>query len=388
MFMSGVSTDLAVSHCFKRIDVYGEQMKSSQNGRLLLTIDDFRQEAELKLPTIAKHYYEAGANEELTKKRNEEAFRSRLLIRPRCLRDVSKPNTTVEWFGRQHSFPIGIAPTAFHRMAEKDGELSTVKDNENSVLGRHLGASMAESVMIVSSWSTTSIEDIAKHASGDNVELWFQLYIYKERSISTQLVNRAEKSGYKALVLTVDTPVLGRRLIDERNGFSLPDGLSQIDPTLDWSVVEHLLKTTKLPVIVKGVMRGDDAIRAVELGVHGIIVSNHGGRQMDSAPATIEVLPEVAKAVRGKIPIFIDGGIRNGRDIFKSIALGANGVFVGRPILWGLSVEGSQGVAKVLQILQCELTHTMQLAVPGFSSIGEIQNCSDTVVHNNHYAKI
>ncbi|VDM61190.1 unnamed protein product [Angiostrongylus costaricensis] len=281
-------------------------MPGYRNGqRSLLTVDDFRLEAALKLSKMASDYYEAGADEQLTLARNENAYR-RLLIRPRCLQDVSKPDTSVGWFGRKHSFPIGIAPTAFHRMAHKSGELST-------------------------------------------------LYVYKERSIASALVCRAEQSGYKAIVLTVDTPVLGRRLIDARNGFTLPDGLntkvgesgfmhyvsSQIDSTLDWSVVDWLLRTTRLPVLVKGIMRGDDADEAVRRGVQGIIVSNHGGRQIDSAPATIEVLPEVVRAVLGRVPVFIDGGIRNGRDIFKSIALGASGVFVGRPILWGLSVDVS-----------------------------------------------
>ncbi|KAE9418765.1 hypothetical protein Angca_006715, partial [Angiostrongylus cantonensis] len=367
-------------------------------GRLLLTIDDFRLEAGLKLSKVASDYYEAGADEQLTLARNENAFR-RLLIRPRCLQNVSKPDTSVGWFGRKHSFPIGIAPTAFHRMAHKSGELSTVK-----------GASISGSVMIVSSWSTTAIEAVAKQATNDGVELWLQLYVYKDRSITSALVSRAEQSGYRAIALTVDTPILGRRLVDARNGFTLPDGLknfrfanfaslnasqmpntragesgfmhyvsNQIDSTLDWSVVDWLLRITKLPVLVKGIMRGDDADEAVRRGVQGIIVSNHGGRQIDSAPATIEVLPEVVRAVLGRVPVFIDGGIRNGRDIFKSIALGANGVFVGRPILWGLSVDGSQGVAKVMKILQDEFVHTMQLA--GCRSINEIQNCKDIVVN-------
>ncbi|VDP19502.1 unnamed protein product [Heligmosomoides polygyrus] len=303
-----------------------------------MTVDDYRKEASLRLKKLARDYYEAGSEDQLTLARNENAFQ-RLLIRPRCLRDVSKIDTSVQWFGRNQSFPIGLAPSAFHCLATKDGELSTVR-----------GASKAGSVMIISSWSTTAIEDVAKQAKQDNVELWFQLYVYKNKAITSNLVSRAEANGCKALVLTVDTPVLGRRLVDIRNGFTLPKGLrmanidslelslmpsveegksgllqyvsDQVDPGLDWDVLDW---TTKLPVIVKGVMRGDDADEAVRKGVHGIIVSNHGGRQMDSAPATvghldvglqlliflgssnyflqIEVLSKVVRAVKGRVPV-------------------------------------------------------------------------------------
>ncbi|KAK5981286.1 Alpha-hydroxy-acid oxidizing enzyme [Trichostrongylus colubriformis] len=272
-------------------------------ARPLVTTEDYRKEAALKLKKLAKDYYEAGSDDQLTLNRNETAF-NRFLIRPRCLHDVSKVDPSVQWYGRKHSFPIGIAPTAFHRMASEEGELSTVR-----------GASLSGSVMILSSWSTTAIEDVAKYAKEKEVELWFQLYVYKDKSITSGLVSRAEACGCKALVLTVDTPVLGRRLPDIRNAFTLPDGLrfanfsklqaaimpstdvgtsgfmqyvsNQIDSSLNWDTIDWLLKKTKLPVIIKGVMRGDDADEAVRRGVHGIIVSNHGGRQMDSAPATV-----------------------------------------------------------------------------------------------------
>ncbi|EYC18285.1 hypothetical protein Y032_0028g1776 [Ancylostoma ceylanicum] len=336
----------------------------SSNKKQFLTIDDFRAEAASKLKKAARDYYNCGSDEELTLARNESAFR-RLLIRPRCLRDVSEVDTSVEWYGEKFRFPIGIAPTAFHRMAEKNGELSTVR-----------GAALSGSVMIASSWSTTPIEPMAHEAKQKNVTLWFQLYVYKDKSITTSLLTRAQDSGCKAIVLTVDTPVLGNRLADARNGFSLPDGLTfanfttlqssqmpspsegqsafmkyvgtQIDPSLNWQVLEWLINNSKLPVIVKGVMRGDDAEEAISRGAKGIIVSNHGGRQMDSAPATV----------------FIDGGIRNGRDVFKAIALGASGVFIGRPVLWGLSAGGAEGVSSVMKLLQAEFEHTMRLAVP------------------------
>ncbi|VDL77222.1 unnamed protein product [Nippostrongylus brasiliensis] len=374
----------------------------SQPDRLLLTVDDFRHAASSKLKKLAKDYYESGSDDQLTLRRNERAF-ERLLIRPRCLRDVSNVDTSTEWFGRKQRFPIGIAPTAFHRMANEDGELNTVK-----------GASAAGSVMIVSSWATTAIEEVAEQSRRVGAELWFQLYVYKDKNITTSLVKRAEASGCRALVLTVDTPVLGRRLPDVRNGFTLPDGLGlanfssmkpssmpniksgqsglmqyvseQIDPTLNWEIISWLLETTKLPIIVKGVMRGDDAEEAIRRGAHGIIVSNHGGRQMDSAPATIEALADVVRASRGRVPVFMDGGVRNGRDIFKAIALGAQGVFVGRPVLWGLSVKGSEGVYQVMSILQQEFVHTMKLA--GFRSIKEIQECPDVVVREEFFSKL
>lgn len=231
---------------------------------------------------------------------------SSLLIRPRCLRSVEKIDTSIEWLPNSESqpFPIGIAPTAFQKMATKDGELSTVR-----------GAAASKSVMICSSWSTTSIEDIGKEAKIIGATIWFQLYVYKDRRVTEQLIRRAEACGVKALVLTVDTPVLGRRLKDTYNKFSLPKHLkfanfegnsqaempkgaagesgfmqyvsSQIDPSLDWSTLAWIRSKTKLPVIVKGVMRGDDAELALEAGVDGIIVSNHGGRQMDSSIATV-----------------------------------------------------------------------------------------------------
>ncbi|VDK45362.1 unnamed protein product, partial [Cylicostephanus goldi] len=280
-----------------------------------------------------------------------------LLIVPRCLRDVSDVDTAVEWFGIE-VFPIGIAPTAFHRMAEKDGEISTVQ-----------GAAKSKSLMVVSSWATTAIELIGHEAMKLDVPLWFQLYVYKDKSITSSLLFRAHAAGCKAIVVTVDTPVLGRRLADERNAFNLPAGLTlanfttiqssqmptahegqsafekyvgnQIDPSLDWNMVDWVISNTKIPVILKGIMRADDAEEAIKRGAQGIIVSNHGGRQLDSAPATIEVLPSIVLAVHGRVPVFFDGGIRNGRDIFKAIALGADGVFVGRPVIWGLSVNVS-----------------------------------------------
>ncbi|CAI5450973.1 unnamed protein product [Caenorhabditis angaria] len=365
---------------------------------VLLTINDYRKYSERNLIKLARDYYESGAEREQTLRRNEKAFEN-ILIRPRCLRSVENIDTSSDWLnGHKMEFPIGIAPTAFQKMATKDGELSTVR-----------GSAAAKSIMICSSWSTTSIEDIGKEAKICGATIWFQLYVYKDRKVTEELIKRAEKAGVQALVLTVDTPVLGRRLADTINGFSLPKHLkfanfennqqsampkgeagksgfmqyvsSQIDPSLDWSTLKWIKSKTNLPVIVKGVMRGDDATLAISAGVSGIIVSNHGGRQMDSAIATIEALPEVVSAVQGAIPVFLDGGIRTGLDVFKAVALGATGCFVGRPILWGLAASGSAGVSSVLGILQSEFRHSLQLS--GIRSISELQNDSHVIVHSS-----
>ena len=227
--------------------------------------------------------------------------------------------------------------------------------------------------------------------------LWFQLYVYKDREVTKALVQRAEATGYQALMVTVDTPLLGRREKDIRNGFHLPEGLvaanfygsgmekieaaiktsslgvyirSLFDDTLTWGDIEWLQSITELPILVKGILRSDDALLAINHGAKGIIVSNHGGRQLDTAISTINALPAIAEAVRGRAPILIDGGIRRGTDILKAIALGATGVMLGRPILWGLAVDGEEGVSNVLQLIKDEFDLAMGLC--GCRSIAEI----------------
>lgn len=229
--------------------------------------------------------------------------------------------------------------------------------------------------------------------------VWFQLYVYKDREATAGLVHRAEAAGCKAIVVTVDAPLWGRRERDVRNRFQLPEGLSVknlmpagkeqfpkefadsglaaymaevIDQSVTWKVIEWLRSITRLPVLVKGVVRADDAVRAVDHGASGIIVSNHGGRQLDTSPATIEVLPEIVSAVADKIEVLIDGGIRRGTDVVKAIALGAKAVLVGRPILWGLAVDGEQGVSRVLEILRSEFDLAVGLC--GYSSVNQIQS--------------
>jgi len=271
------------------------------------------------------------------------------------------------------------------RLAHDTGEIAMAK-----------AAVQHSTVFGLSSASTTSIEDLAS-AVPDAIR-WFQLYVLADRELTRALVQRAERAGYTALVLTVDLPVQGQREPDMRNGFTLPShltlanftasgnpehtailkgggGLSAYvkalyDRSLSWPTVKWLQSITKLPIILKGILTAEDAEQAVRSGVQGVIVSNHGGRQLDTVPATLEVLPEVVTAIGGRIPVLFDGGIRRGTDAFKALALGASAVLVGRPVLWGLAVDGERGVAHVLKLLNDELLQTMQLA--GCSRVSEI----------------
>jgi 4-hydroxymandelate oxidase len=268
-------------------------------------------------------------------------------------------------------------------MAHPEGEIAATK-----------ATGTAGTIMILSTLSTASIEEVMSVASGP---VWFQLYVYKDREATAALVQRAESAGCTAIVLTVDGQIWGRRERDVRNRFQLPEGLSvknlssagkevfpqdvadsglaayvasMFDPSLTWKDVEWLCSITKLPVLIKSLVHPEDAHRTLDYGVAGIIVSNHGGRQLDTAPATIEVLPEIVDAVDGRTEVIIDGGILRGTDVLKAIAIGAKAVAVGRPILWGLAVNGEQGVTHVLDILRSELDLAMGLC--GCASIGEI----------------
>jgi 4-hydroxymandelate oxidase len=338
-----------------------------------LNLFDLEQLAREKLPRIACDYFASGAWDEVTLRENRAAF-ERIRIRYRVLVDVSKRDLSLTLFGQKIALPILIAPTAFHRLAHPDGELATVR-----------AAGAAGAIMVLSSLSTTSVEEVAAAASGP---LWFQLYINKDRGFTRDLVARVERAGCQALMVTVDTPEWGCRERDVRNGFHLPPGLSAVnlvpsnecgevlshrgaglgqafgwmlDASLSWPDLDWLCSLTRMPVLVKGVCRGDDARLAIQHGARGIVVSNHGGRQLDTAPATIEVLPEVADAVAGDVPILLDGGVRRGTDIVKALALGACAVQVGRPILWGLAVGGQEGVELALNLLRRELDLAMAL---------------------------
>jgi isopentenyl diphosphate isomerase/L-lactate dehydrogenase-like FMN-dependent dehydrogenase len=275
-----------------------------------------------------------------------------------------------------------------------------ILDNIEGENATYRASQRCGSLFTLSSLSTTSLEEVATCGRDRR---WFQLYIAKDRSFTQRLIKRVEQSGYTALVVTVDTPILGVRERDVRNAFQLPPPLKlanfdefgdnasmpggsrqsqeqmsglqaffyqNLDPSISWKDIEWIIKQTKLPVLLKGILSPEDAALAVRAGVAGIIVSNHGARQLDTVPATISVLPGVVAAVQGRVPIYLDGGIRRGTDVLKAIALGAKAVFIGRPILWGLAVNGEQGVVDVLQMLKTELEQAMTLA--GVRNIEEI----------------
>ena len=348
-----------------------------------INVRDYRIAAEAKLSKMAFDYYASGADDEVTLSENREAY-ERIKLKYRVLVDVHERNLSTRVLGRRVTLPVLIAPTAFQRLADPEGEVATAR-----------AAGSTGTIMVLSTLSNSSIEETVEAATGP---VWFQLYVYKDRGATVDLVQRAEAAGCEALVLTVDAPVWGRRERDIRNRFQLPDGLSVknltaagledlpaeahgsglaayiesvIDPSLTWRDLEWLRSVTKLPVLVKGIVRADDAIRAAECGAAAVVVSNHGGRQLDTAPATIDALPEVAEAVEGRIEVLVDGGIRRGTDVIKALALGARAVLVGRPVLWGLAVAGEEGVVRVLEILRREFDVAMSLC--GCSSVERIQ---------------
>eukprot|EP00850_Spirogloea_muscicola_P019398 SM000189S04115 [mRNA] locus=s189:174121:176949:- [translate_table: standard] len=305
------------------------------------------------------------------------------LLRPRILIDVSVQDIRTEILGHKLSMPIMVAPTAMQRMAHPEGELATAR-----------AASKAGTAMVLSSWATSSVEEVASVGPGTR---FFQLYVYKNRKVVEQLVRRAERAGFKAIALTVDTPRLGRREADIKNRFVLPPHLTlknfegldlghmdrtddsglasyvagQIDRSLSWKDVEWLKTITSMPILVKGVMSYEDAKLALTSGAAGIIVSNHGARQLDYVNATITALEEVVAAVDGKLPVFLDGGVRRGTDVFKALALGAKGVFIGRPVVFALATEGERGVTKVLKMIREEFE--LALALAGCNSLADIK---------------
>jgi 4-hydroxymandelate oxidase len=348
-----------------------------------LNLFEYESLALERLAPIARDYYASGAHDEITLRRNREAFERRS-IRYRVLNDVSERDASVELLGRRHPAPLLVAPSAFQRLAHPEGELAAVR-----------AAGTLGLTYTLSTLATTSIEDVAAEAALlDGPPPWFQLYVLRDRELTRALVSRSEQAGFEALVLTVDAPLLGRRERDARNTFSLPPGLSaanlpaeriasdgtdsglfqffasQVDPSLTWADVEWLRSVTSLPVIVKGVVRADDALLAVEHGAAAVIVSNHGGRQLDTAIASLDALPAIAEAVAGRVPLLLDGGVRRGTDVIKALALGASAVLVGRPVLWALAVDGEAGVRHALKLLLDEID--LALALSGASTPAEL----------------
>jgi 4-hydroxymandelate oxidase len=341
-------------------------------SELLLNVADYAQAVRGKLADGVRDYFEGGALDEITLRENTAGW-ERLKLYYRVLAGVGKRDLSTTVLGQPISMPIVVAPTAFHRLACEEGEIATAR-----------AAKKATTLFILSSLSNTAMEAVFAEAGSPR---WFQLYIYKDRAITRELVQRAEAAGAEAIVLTVDAPGLGTRERDSRNNFRLPDGLAvenlaplgkgempkvpgsglaayvrdNFKSDLGFDDLDWLCGVTRLPVVVKGVCRGDDARRAAEHGAKAVVVSNHGGRQLDTAPATCEVLPHVADVAGDLCEIYVDGGVRRGSDVLKAIGLGARAVLVGRPILWGLTVAGEQGAVNVLEIFRRELDEAMLL---------------------------
>ena len=328
-------------------------------GPGLVNVRDYEEAARARLDAAYFDYFASGAQDEITVAANESAFRRRSLI-PRVLRGCAAPRLDTTVLGMHDSMPVLIAPTAFHRLACVDGETAT---------GR--AAAAADVTMIAAMLSTVSIEEIARTGA----RLWFQLYIQPDLAFTESLVRRAEAAGCRALVVTVDSPALGRNERGDRNDFhDLPAGIScanmrgdgnvrqvVLSPEISWWHLDWLREITALPILLKGVLHADDARTAVERGVDGLIVSNHGGRQLDTTPAALDRLPVIADAVAGRVPLLLDGGVRRGTDVAKALALGAQAVAIGRPVLWGLAVAGEAGVARVLELLRAELVNALTL---------------------------
>jgi (S)-2-hydroxy-acid oxidase len=373
----------------------------------VLTIGELERAAHDRMDKLTRDYYNEGADSGSTLRENISAY-EKYRIRPRVLRDVSKVDTSVNIFGHRNSIPLGVAPTAMQCLAHPDGELATAQACKD-----------AHIAMGLSSFATQTLEDVAR-VSGSNPNV-LQLYLFEEKEHSRKLIQRAKKAGYKAVFLTVDTPFLGRRNLEIRNQFVLPphlkianfpdddhppsdsdprappparrpsspgylEGDNRVapsgpvtfhshapNPTLSWEGDIEWLKREchpEMQVWAKGIATAEDAILAAHHGIDGIVVSNHGGRQLDGALATLDALPEIVDAVGGKIPIHVDGGIRHGTDVFKALALGADFVWIGRPVLWGLAYSGKEGVDLCLKLLADEFKLCMSLA--GTTSVASI----------------
>ena len=345
-----------------------------------VNLKDYEVLAETRMERPNWDYYQGGSDDEITLRANRSAF-ERLWLRPRVLRDVSTCDLSTSVLGIPISMPIMGAPSAAHGLAHPEAECATAR-----------GIGLARTVMTLSTDSTRSIEDVAQCASGP---LWQQLYVYTHEE-AEGLVKRAEAAGYRAIVLTVDLPVTSKRERDIRNDFSSfqlanypqafmgnAERLSLVARStkskekavyagnrLTWQTLPWLRSITSLPIVVKGILTAEDAELAVEHGANAIIVSNHGGRQLDSAIPSLEALPEVVAAVASRCEVYMDGGVRRGTDVIKALALGARAVLVGRPILWGLAANGTEGVEHVLEILRKELEVSMTLAgCPDLKSI-------------------
>lgn len=340
---------------------------------------EFEAVAREILPRNAYDYYAGGSDDEVSLLENRAAFKRRSL-KYRVLVDVAQRDLSTRLLDSILPHPIILAPTALHKMAHPEGEVATAR-----------GAEAAGALQCVSTISTVPLEDVMEAAP--QAPKWFQLYVYSDRAVTESLVKRAYAAGYRAIVLTVDLPVLGRRERDLRNVFTIPEGITLANFTappprpeggsalatwasdlsthsLTWNDIEWLRSLSPLPIVLKGVVRADDAIRAADTGIDAIWISNHGGRQLDTSIATLDALEQIAAAVNGRVPLIVDGGVRRGTDVLKAIALGASAVAIGRPQLWGLAAGGADGVARSVELLRDELSVAMALA--GCPSLAQI----------------
>jgi isopentenyl diphosphate isomerase/L-lactate dehydrogenase-like FMN-dependent dehydrogenase len=333
----------------------------------LLTLDDAERLAEEAISPEAWSYIFGGAGDERTLRWNREAF-SRYRLRPRVLVDVSSITTETTVLGTPVSMPVLVAPMAFHQIAHEEGELATAK-----------GAAAAGTLMCVSTVATATPQDIAEAAPG--APRWLQIYVFQDRGVSDGVIEQALEAGFSALVLTADLPVYGIRHRESRTGFEAPEddvpaivtarerggekeehhSLGLLESGLEWDYVAELVERWKVPVLVKGLVTAEDAVLACEHGASGVVVSNHGGRQLDGAIASLEALPEVVAAVGDRAEVYIDGGVRRGSDVAMALALGARAVLVGRPVMYGLALGGAKGVEQVLEILREETENALAL---------------------------
>jgi 4-hydroxymandelate oxidase len=348
---------------------------------LPLNLHEFEAAARAVLPPMIFDYIAGGSGDQITLHANCEAF-SQWRLLPYVLRGLSEVSLATTVLGQGVSLPVLVAPSGMHRLSHVDGEVATAR-----------AAKKAGSIYVMSTPATLAMEEVAPEAG----TWWFQLYTYTDRGITRDLIARAAAAGASALVVTVDVPVLGRREADERNRFELPAGLTlanlqapehkQLAATengsglnsyigarwhiaLSWSDIEWISSLTSLPVVLKGILHPSDAARAFELGASGVIVSNHGGRQLDAAVASLDALPAVVDAVAGRGDVLLDGGVRRGTDVLKALALGARAVLLGRPIHWGLAIGGEAGVSHIFDLMRAELSRDLILC--GLAGPGEV----------------
>ena len=343
----------------------------------LLNVWDYERAAEERLDPGAFGYFAGGADDEWTMRENVAAYR-RWVLRPRMLVDVSSTTTTTSVLGTDVSMPLLVAPTAFQRMAHPEGEVATAR-----------GAAAAGTIMCLSTIANATIEEVA--AAAPDGQRWFQLYWGPDRGVVSDLVARAEAARFRAIVLTVDLPLLGRRERDLRTRFEIPPEVPvpafsalaestgaispsaihwSVDNSLTWKDLEWLRSLTSLPLLVKGVLTAEDATLAVEAGAQAVVVSNHGGRQLDGVAASLDALPEVVDAIGARADVLVDGGIRRGTDVVKALALGARAALAGRAPLYGLAVDGADGVERVLGLLRAEIE--LALALCGCASPADV----------------